>query len=142
MTDDDEVRSMTADAETERDAPAVVGMVVGARSANSIEQSLRAMECDQCALVGLPEVFIDSETRELEKPANPTHTDPFAQFFDGRVPSVGEAVELRAELHGMVAARFADHIRIAHNLGPRATEQEYFAACARERIEPMRGLLS
>jgi hypothetical protein len=133
MSDDqDLIRSMTDGATTETRA-AVPCIVVPGHAINSIEMELLEQMHGEISDIGLPPIFVDPETGELETRGN---NEPWTEFFDGRIPAPWEAYELAAELVGIVEQKFAQRIAIARECEKDATRQQYIQACKREGIEP------
>ena len=127
-------------------------IVVGERAVNPIEQELKERCSMEVARIApqFPPIFLDSETGELEKPTN-GKPEPWAQYFDGRVPAPWECARLMMDFTALIEAdprviAARRRIQIARDLGPirniqvtrdgRATCPEYEAACKKEDITP------
>lgn len=133
MADEQQIiRDMTdgATSETRASGPYIV---VPGHAVNYIECDLYERMQNEILEIGLPPIFVDQETGELE--VRTGITEPWRKFFDGRLPAPWECAEIFAELSALVEARYAPRIIIARELGPDATQAMYVAACTKEGIE-------
>lgn len=134
MSDDqDLIRDMTNGADVETRAAGPVICVPG-HAINSIEMELLEQMNGEISDIGLPTIFVDSETGELEQRA--AFREPWPDYFDGRTPHPSECAEVVIEMTALVEARFAPRIIIARELGPNATRAQYVAACQKEGVQP------
>jgi hypothetical protein len=130
--DDDFLGDMTMAPDVDA-PPAPARIFVGERAINHIE--LEISERMALELQGIvPPIFVDGDTGELD--VMDGRPEPWAQFFDGRIPLPWEAAKVQGEIHALVVEQYRDRIAIARELGPRATQQQYEAACRKEGIEP------
>jgi hypothetical protein len=125
------------------DNPPQPKMVFWPRPLNAIEAMLRHRADDACQ--SLPIIFLDDDGDTLERPAD------YAGLFAGSTPleaitpdAVREIMKSIADVvHKPIRERLRLHIIIARELGKgdaKEIEQKYFAACARENLEPERNL--
>ena len=116
-------------------------IVVGERFVNSIQAELT----ERCSIeiqrlgVELPVIFLGDDG-ELEKPTN-GKPEPWAKYFDGRVPLPYECAELMMELDAIIDAHptiitARRRIELARSLGTRARKEQYETLCKMEGIAP------
>lgn len=133
MTNDDDFladMTLTPGADV---APEPPRMFVGERHINHIEQELQERLTLEIQILSLPGIFI-GENGELDEILG--DAEPWRKLFDGRMPLPWECAAVKTELENLIVERYRDRIAIARELGPRATQAEYVAACKREDIMP------
>jgi hypothetical protein len=133
MTDDDDILYDMTMVPAVDATPEPARLFVSERHINAIEQNLT----EQLALElsgFLPTIFV-GEDGELDEPMR-GEAQPWRAYFDGRIPLPWECAAAKTELENLIVERYRDRIAIARELGSRATQAEYVAACKREGIDP------
>jgi hypothetical protein len=112
------------------------------RCVNSVEAEVkeRLSRRMRGVLTELPVIFIDEATGELDTPSD-GRPEPWAAYFDGRIPKPWEVADLAKDITALEArildeAGYFQRIAIARALGPRGTMEQYNEACKKAGLEP------